>query len=139
MRLFLDANILFSAAHSPFGGARQLFDLAAAGHCDLLTSQHAALEARRNLAVKSPPNAETFRGILASLEMAPEVGPGLVIKAGEFGLPENDAPILASAIASQADFLVTGDRKHFEHLYGQEIGHVRIVTLVEALERVLSL
>ena len=138
MRLFLDANILFSATHSRRGGARQLIDLAAAGHCNLVTSQHAILEARRNLTVKSPSSSDEFASVLASVELIPEAGSGLVSKIGEFGLPGNDAPILASAIASRADLLVTGDRRHFGHLFGEVIGNVRIVTLVEALERVVD-
>ena len=138
MRLFLDANILFSAVHSPSGGAQQLIDLAAADHCNLVTSQHAILEARRNLTVKSPSSPNAFASVLASVELIPEAGTGLVAKVGEFGLPANDAPILASAIASRADLLVTGDRRHFGHLFGHVIGNVHIVTLVEALERVVG-
>jgi predicted nucleic acid-binding protein len=138
VRLFLDTNILFSAAQSPRGGARQLFELAAAGHCNLVTSQHAVLEARRNLTVKSPSSIGEFVSVLASVELVPEAGSGLVAKAGNFGLPGNDAPILASAIASRADLLVTGDRRHFGHLFGEVIGNVHIVTLVEALERVVG-
>lgn len=138
MRLFLDANILFSAAHSPTGGARELFKLAHAGHCELISSEHAILEARRNLLVKSSAGAADLDELLTTVHCVADAGPKLVSKAGRFGLPENDAPILAAAISVKADMLVTGDRKHFGHLYGAVVGRVHIVTLVEALETVVG-
>lgn len=138
MRLFVDANILFSAAHTPMGDARELFRLAGAGHCELLTSQHAILEAGRNLSVKSSSDPADFEQLLMAVRQVAGAGPKLVAGAGRFGLPENDAPILAAAIGAETDMLVTGDRKHFGHLYGAVVGGVRIVTLAEALEAVVG-
>jgi predicted nucleic acid-binding protein len=138
VRLFLDANILFSAVHSPEGGARELFKLSAASHCDLVSSQHAIFEAQRNLLVKSPSRAADFERILRMVLRVSDAGPRLVAKARGLGLPQNDAPILGAAVAAEADMLVTGDRKHFGHLYGTVVGRVRIVTLVEALETVVE-
>lgn len=138
MRLFLDANILFSAAHSPEGGAGELLGLSEAGHCELITSQHAIFEAERNLALKSALGAASFDRVLTTVHRIPEAGPGLVAWAIGLGLPKNDAPILAAAAAAKADMLVTGDRRHFGHLYGSVVGRVRVATLVEALEEVVS-
>jgi hypothetical protein len=45
---------------------------------------------------------------------------------------------LAAAAATGADFLVTGDRKHFSHLFGGTIGRVLVITLVEALGMVVE-
>jgi len=136
--LFLDANILFSAAHSPGGGARELIKLSDAGHCELITSQHAIFEAERNLTLKSPLGPETLDEILGNVRRTPDAGPGLVAWAARLGLPENDAPILAAAAAAGTDLLVTGDRKHFGHLHGNAVGRVRIVTLVNALKIVVE-
>ena len=138
MRLFLDANILFSAVHSPEGGARELIRLSDAEKCELLTSQHAVFEAQRNLFVKSPKRVANFKKILKTVHRVSDASPNLVAKAGCFGLPENDAPILAAAVAAEADMLVTGHRKRFGHLYGTVVGRVRIVNLVEALETVVG-
>jgi predicted nucleic acid-binding protein len=119
--------------HSPEGGTRELFKLSKVGLCELVTSQHATFEAQRNLSVKSPTRAADFEEILIAVHRVSDAGPKLVAKASGFGLPENDAPILAAAIAAEADMLVTGDRRHFGHLYGTVVGRVRIVTLVDAL------
>jgi len=54
MRVFLDANTLFSAAWKDGAGAALLFDLAEAGFCELTTSRLAVEEARRNIARKRP-------------------------------------------------------------------------------------
>ena len=138
MRLFLDANILFSAAYSVDGGARELVRLSEAGHCKLMASEHAISEARRNLYLKSPVHVPELVRIIEAVECVPEPGSSLVAWAASFGLPVNDAPILAAAAATGADFLVTGDRKHFSHLFGATIGRVRVITLVEALEMVVE-
>ena len=136
MRLFLDANVLFSAAHSAEGRARGLFSLAGKKFCTLVTSEHAIAEARRNLTIKFPSAAADFEKLLESVERVPEGGPGLVAWAEGHGLPENDAPILAAAAAAGADLLVTGDRRHFGHLFGNTAGRIRVVTLREALRLV---
>jgi predicted nucleic acid-binding protein len=138
MKLFLDANILFSAAQSTEGRARGLFVLAADGHCNLLSSEHATNEACRNLMMKSPSSIGVFRDLLKIVRIAGEGGPGLVAWAAGYGLPENDAPILAAAAAARADLLVTGDRRHFGHLYGEVLAGVQMVTLREALKLVSS-
>ena len=52
MRLFLDANVIFTAAHNPGGRAAAILDLARQGRSRLVTSQHAVAEARKNVALK---------------------------------------------------------------------------------------
>ncbi len=138
MRVFLDANVISAAAHWPQGRARALFQLAAAGRFELVASPHTILEARRNLGLKSPRGAEVLGELLEDIEEAPEGGPRLMRMATDRGLAANDAPILAAAIASGVDFLVTGDRTHFGHLFGSEVGGVRIASPAEALKAVLA-
>jgi predicted nucleic acid-binding protein len=136
VRLFLDANVLFSAAQSIDGRARGLFKLAESGFCELVSSSHAINEARRNILVKHPSAANDLEELADHLTRVAEGGPGLVSWASGHGLPENDAPILAAAAAAGADLLVTGDRRHFGHLFGKTIGRVRVVQLRDALRLV---
>jgi predicted nucleic acid-binding protein len=135
VRLFLDANVLFAAVHSPEGRSGALFELAERGVCTLIMSPHAIEEARRNLALKSPAGVETFRHLLASVEQVPEADPRIVAWTTGHDLPASDAPILAAAVAAEADALVTGDRTHFGHLFGTSIGGVDVLSLADALKR----
>jgi len=138
MRLFLDANVLFSAAHFPGGRALGLFRLAEIGRCTLVGSNHVVEEARRNLTVKSADGLDGFSHLLELLETVSEAPPKLVTWAAGHGLPACDAPVLAAAVMSEADSLVTGDRTRFGHLFGQEIGGVSVIPLGEALGRLLD-
>ena len=133
MRFFLDANVLFSAAQSVDGRARGLFAMAEKGRCSLVASAHAIGEARRNLLMKAPFAARDFEDLLGNVQVVGEGGPGLFAWAAGHGLPENDAAILSAAAGADADFLVTGDRRHFGHLFGVSVGGIRVVTLRDAL------
>jgi predicted nucleic acid-binding protein len=138
MRLFLDANVIFSAAHSPNGRALALFRLAGIDRCTLVASAHVVEEARRNLMVKSVHRLKELDTLISQLEMVAEAPPKIVAWAAGHGLPANDAPVLAAAVTSTADLLVTGDRTHFGHLFGQEVGGVRVASLADALTSVLD-
>ena len=138
MRLFLDANLLFTAAHNPEGRAAALFALARQGTCVLTSSSHALEEARRNLALKYRPAASALEGILPDVTIEGEAPPAVVTWALEQGLPLKDAPILAAAVHSRCDALVTGDRTHFGPLYGRSFKGVRVLSPAQALAQVLG-
>jgi len=137
MRLFLDANVIFTAAHNPAGRSAAILTLARHGLCRAETSPHAAAEARRNLALKYPDALARFDSITGQLEIVPEAGAVEVAWAAEQGLPPKDAPILAAAVACGADGLVTGDRTHFGHLFGRRLRGVFVLNPAQALARVL--
>lgn len=137
MRLFLDANVLFSAALSPDGRARALFDLASGARWTLCASPHAIAEAQRNLALKYPDRLAELEGLTARLSRTAEATPSMAEEAARHGPPPEDAPILAAAVQARADLLVTGDRTHFGHLYGKTVQGVEIVTPAETLARLL--
>jgi predicted nucleic acid-binding protein len=44
-----------------------------------------------------------------------------------------DRPILAAAISASLDYLVTGDKHHFAHLYGMAISGVQIINPTDFL------
>lgn len=138
MRLFLDANVLFTAAHNPDGRAAALFALARQGTCELLSSPHALEEARRNLKLKYPGTAGALEGLLVQVAIEREASSRLVTWALGQGLPSKDAPILAAAVHARADVLVTGDRTHFGPLYGRSFEGVLVLSPAEALARLLE-
>jgi hypothetical protein len=126
--LFLDANVLFTAAISPNGRAHALFDLAATGHCLLCSSPFAAEEARRNLQAKYPGRLRELDRLLGQSRVVPEADRTLTELAGEYVVGK-DAPILAAA---------TGDKRHFGRLFGVTVRTVEVVTLAYAVELVLA-
>lgn len=92
MRLFLDANVLFSAAHNPGGNARAFFLLAEQRTVELVSSRFAVEEARRNIAAKYSERREALQTLLAWVELSAEPNPSLVALALAAGLVEKDAP-----------------------------------------------
>jgi predicted nucleic acid-binding protein len=138
LRLFLDANILFSAAYRDGSPALLLFELAAAGRCQLMTSAFAWDEAHRNIALKCPHRSRVLAGLRKKLDYAPVPDASAIARAVKHGLPEKDAPILASTEVAKVDILVTGDRTHFGHLYGTVVSGLRVLTLSETLARLLE-
>jgi predicted nucleic acid-binding protein len=137
VRLFLDANVLFTAAHNPGGRSAAIFQLARVGVCTLVTSPHALEEARRNLRLKHPSAAGALEELIAVTSVEPEASSKGVAWALERGLPLKDAPILAAAAQARCDVLVTGDRTHFGPLYGRHLRGVEVLPPAEALARLL--
>jgi len=138
LRLFLDANVLFSASHNPRGNARALFRLAAARDITLVASSYAVEEAVRNINLKFPEYTGELASLLERLVLGPEPTSALVRATTDAALPEKDVPILAAAITAQADILVTGDRRHFGLLYGKSVRGVLILPPADALIRALD-
>ncbi len=124
MRIFLDANILFSAAKAD-GAVRQLLTwLMEAGH-ECWADGYVAEEARRNLAIKAPYSLVVLETLLARVSMAAaQTHPASLPQT--LGIPEKDRPVLAAAIRLECDVLVTGDRGHFGAFYGKALGGVTI-------------
>ena len=112
MRIFLDANILFTAAHNPNGKAALVIELGRSGVWRLATSQYAAEEARRNIARKFPACRDRMEALLNGMALVPD-SPGISFPAG---LAEKDGPIFRAAHGSRADVLLTGDLRDFGFL-----------------------
>jgi predicted nucleic acid-binding protein len=109
MRLFLDANVLFTATHNPGGKAALVIELGGQGHWDLFTSSYAVEEARRNLERKSPQSLDGLHTFLQHIQLV-EHRAGLAFPEG---LVQKDQPIFQAALACQATHLLTGDLKDF--------------------------
>ena len=138
MKLFFDANVLFTAAYSATGIARAFFDLEEAGYCNLCTSAYALEEARRNIALKAPDILPVLERLSQHLSIVPEPLPDKVQWAQSLPLALKDAPIMAAAVSGCVDILVTGDRRDFGHLFGKKVEGVVVLSPLEALEKVLE-
>jgi predicted nucleic acid-binding protein len=109
IRLFLDSNVLFTAAHNPEGKSSFVVELAAKGHWEVVTSAYCLAEARLNLERKRPAALGRLSEILRAVRLVPDV-------AGErcaLSLAEKDRPVFAAAQRCKATRFLTGDRRHF--------------------------
>jgi len=134
MRIFLGANVLFSAARSD-GAVRQLLNLRFAARHELWADGYVAKEARCNLASKALAGLIDFAALLVRLHLEPAQGLVESIPAA-MPLPEKDRPVLVAAMRLGCEALVTGDRAHFGRFYGRTLGGVMIHSprsLAEAL------
>lgn len=126
MRIFLDANILFSAAKS--AGAIQILlnDLKKSGH-ELVADTYVIGEARRNLEIKFPEALSTLgeilQGIIPPAKLSPPLHPELVPT-----LIDKDRPVLAAAIEHRCEVLLTGDKTHFGAFYGKTVEGVKVLS-----------
>lgn len=122
IRVFLDANILFSAAWSEESGIGKLWERQG---IQLVTSPYALMEAVRNIQLKKPAAAPRLSALAGKVEVSSLTA---LLNSGH-GLPEKDLPILEAAIGSGCTTLLTGDVTHFGHLIGTEVEGTRILTV----------
>jgi len=128
-RLFLDANVIFSAAYKPTSPLLQLWKLK---NVELITSTYALEEATRNLDVYCPDYSSRLVKLIKPLVILKEISRDLMLPRN-INLPENDKPILIGAIQVKTTHLLTGNTKHFRSLLGRRIKGVLIMTPGEYL------
>jgi predicted nucleic acid-binding protein len=121
MRIFLDANILFSGA-LPQSRMRAFLDFLGR-ECECLTNAYAVEEARRNLTAKFPSALRHLDPLIKKCELIPAVKTDLNVK-----LALKDVPILGGAVAGQAKYLLTGDEKDFGRFFGETVAGVKVVS-----------
>ena len=109
MRLFLDANVLFTAAHNPRGKAALVIEAGIQGHWELFSSRYALEEARRNLERKFPTCLERLETLASGLRVVEHRDDLNYPK----GLAVKDRPIFQAAVQCRATHLLTGDMKDF--------------------------
>lgn len=137
MRIFLDANILFSAAKTD-GAVRRLLQLLQAGGHVLVADSYVVEEARRNLMRKtSGLPREALDALLTVVEVTPS-GTGLMAQPTWLEwLPAKDRPVLAAAARLGCNVLVTGDSTHFGSGYGNTFSGVLVLSPAMAAEALL--
>lgn len=136
MRLVVDTNVLLSALQWQ-GTPHRLLEKMRGGTVGLVTSPALLEELAEVL------NRPKFSSILARLELSPQTILDEIVQVAEIGTltslpspicrdPDDDA-VLATALAVQADMIVSGDADLLEL---HEFQDVPIVTAAEAMERI---
>lgn len=119
-RLFLDANVLFSAAYRQTSGLLRFWKLKEVTLC---SSRYALEEARINLAEESQ---QRRLATLARRIQFFEAAHDHLSQA--ISLPDKDRPILLAAIDARATHLITGDLRHFGQYFGRKLEGIVILT-----------
>jgi predicted nucleic acid-binding protein len=112
LKVFVDANVLFSAAYSDDNLQKTLLQLGASKGLHFVTCDYAVEEALRNLQRKTPPALARLSLLLTGCSIVATPTDGEVPR----GLPPKDHPIWRGASATACEVLLTGDRKDFGKL-----------------------
>ena len=140
IRLFLDSNILTGGIVSPWGLDKATLSLCAAKVCKLVLAEVVREEVEENLilhaerlqsldAEKLP---DDYRRLikLSNPQIIPYPDRSVVRSSRHLIRHESDVPVLLSAMASRADWLLTHNTKHFTKAVAQRSG-LRIATPAE--------
>jgi predicted nucleic acid-binding protein len=118
-RLFLDANVLVSAAWKEGSKVGRIWRIP---NVELITSNYVVVECQRNLPLGEQQDRLTrFLQSVRVLEF--QAAPQLE---NSPPLPAKDQHVFAAAVLSRAHYLVTGDRKHFGAWYGTTVLGLRV-------------
>jgi uncharacterized protein len=118
-RLFLDANVLFSAAYKSKSRLLQLWQLK---NVVLCSSRYALEEARVNLPEEDQRiRLDRLSGDILFFDATRRHLPH------DISLPEKDAPIFLAAIEASATHLLTGDVQHFGPYFDKQIEGIEVV------------
>jgi predicted nucleic acid-binding protein len=140
VRVFLDSNVVLSGLLSEKGAPGILLDLLSLRLPFLIgsTGRYNLIEIERNLQKKIPGLLPLFKAHLPKLNLKVIPLPRAEdVRSFSGQIAEKDVPVLISAIRSKADFLVTGDKRHFGNM--KELGEYpfRVVTPSEFIDSVL--
>jgi predicted nucleic acid-binding protein len=138
-KIFLDSNVLLSGLFSDRGAPRIILDLLTL-HLPILagaTGRYNLMEVHRNLKKKMPAAMPLFLEYLPrlGLEIVPLPSPETVRSMVDI-IAEKDVPVLASAVACGAGYLITGDKKDFARLKTVKMYNLTIVSPSEFIETV---
>ncbi len=134
--IYLDANILFSAARSD-GAIRKVFRLGIDWGYTYVADAYVVNEARRNVSRKvGSDGLKELELLLLKVDVADaqRLDPSAEVAAW---LSAKDRPVLLAAIALRCDLLVTGDRD-FEAGYGKSFHGLKVVNAQQWAEHMLT-
>lgn len=137
VRIFLDSNVILSGLLSSAGAPRIILDILTLHLPGLigLTGKYNLIEIERNIKKKVPAVFPIYNEYLPKLHLDVVPMPSLDEVAKYSGMiADKDTPVLTSAIKGRADFLVTGDKKHFDKAKLQKYILCKIVSPSELLE-----
>lgn len=135
LRVFIDTSALVAGIVSRTGAAREVLRLCEAGVVEVFITRQVLVEADRTFSAKLPGLVPAYRDLIRRLEPIMLDDPSeKEIARAERLIHAKDAPILAAAISSEVDFLITWDMKHFHQPSVVKAVRFNVVTPGEFLE-----
>ncbi len=140
-KVFLDSNVLLSGLFSDKGAPRIILDLLTLDLPVLAgaTGRYNIMEVERNLQKKMPGAVALYREYLPKLHLEVVALPSRkTVKEMAGIIAEKDTPVLASAIACSAEYLITGDKNDFAKLKNSGRYNITIISPSEFIEIVFQ-
>ena len=140
VRIFLDSNVILSGLLSEKGAPRVIVDILSLNlpFFTAVTGRYNIIEVERNIKKKLPALLPIYRDYFSKAAISIVALPSAEeIKLFEGIINEKDVPVLASAAKGKADFLLTGDKKHFQKLKKSDACKFAIVSPAKFLETIL--
>lgn len=114
IKVFIDTRVLIAGVASLTGASAAVLDLCEAESIQMVISRQVLVEADRNFSAKLPGLVNEFRQFIRNLvPLMVEDPPAAAVERAASLIDRKDAAILAAAIESKVDFLITLDKKHF--------------------------
>jgi len=114
IKVFIDTSVLIAGVASLTGASAAVLDLCEAESIQMVISRQVLVEADRNFSAKLPGLVNEFRQFIRNLvPLMVEDPPAAAVKRAAGLIDRKDAAILAAAIESKVEFLITLDKKHF--------------------------
>lgn len=137
VRAFLDSNVIISGLISDKAAPRVILDIL----CHDLPFLHAATgqynleEIERTITRKIPAIRNVFHDFMSRLRIEIIAMPARQNLSRYRGLTSNeDLPVLVSALEYRADYLVTGDKRHFKGIRETKDIPIKVCSPSEFLE-----
>jgi predicted nucleic acid-binding protein len=127
LRVYLDSNVLFSASLSE---SSRFLDFWRLRDVTPVVSHYVIGEVARN--IRFPDHNARLASLLRRTEIVSDADNRMI--PADVRLVSKDQPILAAAIAASVDYLATGDKNHFSHLYSRRITGVVVMNPADFLD-----
>jgi predicted nucleic acid-binding protein len=141
IKAFLDSNVILSGFISDKAAPRLILDLLCheLPFVSAATGQYNIEEIERTISRKLPEVRPVFRDYMSRLKIQLVALPAWEELEGYRGaIADADLPVLVSAIQCRADYLVTGDKKHFGGLKGRKDIPLKICSPAEFVDIVAA-
>ena len=133
LKVFLDSNVVFSAAYSEKEKSSSyiFFELQNLNIIKIYISNLVKFESIHNIKIKKPEKLDFLNELLSKVYIIEDVD---VYYEFAKNLPENDRIILSSAVYHDIDFFITGNTKDFLTFYNKKLKNTLILTPKDFLE-----